>query len=203
MAKSEMNPGVNFFFDKATKWQEEYYKLRTLLLACGMTEEVKWGVPCYSVTSADGKKNSNVVLIHGFKDYCALLFFKGSLMKDPNGILIQQTEQVQSARQVRFTSVNDIVKLKSVLKSYVQEAIELEKSGKKVEFKKTTEYKIPGEFKEKLEEFPALKKAFQALTPGRQRGYLLYFSAPKQSKTRVSRIEKYRQQILNGKGLED
>ena len=203
MAKSAMNSKVNFFFDKATKWKEAYAKLRTQLLSCGLAEELKWGCPCYTVPSADGKKSSNVVLIHGFKDYCALLFFKGALMKDPHGVLIQQTEQVQSARQIRFTDAREITGSKSILKSYVQEAISLEKAGKKVELKKTSEFKVPEEFQEQLDEFPELKSAFKALTPGRQRGYLLYFSSAKQSSTRSSRIEKYKKAILNGKGLDD
>jgi len=203
MAKSAMNPKVNWFFDKPTKWQEEYSKLRTIILDCGLTEELKWGQPCYTISSPDEKKKSNVVLIHGFKDYCALLFFKGALMKDPEGILIQQTEQVQSARQIRFINVREITGAKSILKSYIKEASELEKAGKKVEFKKTAEFKVPEEFQEQLDESPRLKKAFKELTPGRQRGYLLFFSAAKQSKTRVSRIEKYKQAILNGKGLDD
>jgi uncharacterized protein YdeI (YjbR/CyaY-like superfamily) len=203
MKKNAMNPKVNFFFDKETQWKEAYGKLRTLLLSCPLTEELKWGVPCYAVKTADGKKNSNVVLIHGFKDYCALLFFKGAIMKDPHGILIQQTEQVQSARQIRFTNVREITASKSILKSYVLEAIALEKAGKKVEFKKTAQFKLPQEFQEQLDEYPELKTAFKALTPGRQRGYLLYFSSAKQSSTRTSRIEKYKQAILDGKGLDD
>jgi uncharacterized protein YdeI (YjbR/CyaY-like superfamily) len=203
MTKNAMNPKVNFFFEKETKWKEEYAKLRALLLSCPLTEELKWGVPCYAVQSADGKKSSNVVLIHGFKDYCALLFFKGAIMKDPHGLLIQQTEQVQSARQIRFTNVREITSSKSILKSYVQEAIALEKAGKKVALKKTVEFKVPEEFQEQLDEYPELKTAFKALTPGRQRGYLLYFSSAKQSSTRASRIEKYKPAILKGKGLDD
>jgi len=203
MAKSSMNPKVNWFFDKPNTWQEAFIKLRSIILDCGLTEELKWGQPCYTFTSPDGKKKSNIVLIHGFNEYCAMLFFKGALMKDPEGILIQQTEQVQSARQIRFISVREITSAKSILKSYVKEAIEIEKAGKKVELKKTSEFKVPEEFQEKLDEFPALKTAFKALTPGRQRGYLLYFSSAKQSKTRMSRIEKYKQAILNGKGLDD
>lgn len=203
MAKSSMNPKVNWFFDKPNKWQEAYGKLRSIILDCGLTEELKWGQPCYTLSSPGGKKSSNVVLIHGFKEYCALLFFKGALMKDPAGILIQQTEQVQSARQIRFISVREITGAKKILKAYVKEAIELEKSGKKVELKKTSEFKVPEEFKDMMDDFPALKTAFKALTPGRQRGYLLYFSSAKQSQTRISRIEKYKQAILNGKGLDD
>ncbi len=162
-----------------------------------MTEELKWGWPCYTL----GK--SNVVLIHGFKDYCALLFFKGALLKDPNGILIRQTENVQAGRQVRFTSVREIDELEAILKATIHEAIEVEKAGLKVDFKKASEFKMPEEFQNKLDENPALKAAFAALTPGRQRAYLLHFSAPKQSQTRASRIEKRLPQILDGKGLDD
>jgi uncharacterized protein YdeI (YjbR/CyaY-like superfamily) len=192
-----MNPKVDFYFSKAKKWQEEIEKLRIVVLDCGLTEELKWGVPCYTF------QKSNIVLIHVFKDYCALLFFKGALLNDANGILVQQTKNVQAARQIRFTDVREVVKLKSVLKAYIHEAIEVEKAGLKVPFKKTKEFDIPEEFQNKLNKTPALKKAFNALTPGRQRAYLLYFSAPKQSKTRETRIEKSMQQILNGKGLND
>ncbi len=192
-----MNPKVDFFFNKASQWQEEYAKLRTIILDCGLTEELKWGVPCYTF------QDSNIVLIHGFKEYCALLFHKGALLKDPNGILIQQTENVQSARQIRFTTLQEILELEPILKAYIFEAIEAERAGLKVEFRKTTEFPMPEELINKLEEVPGLQDAFEALTPGRQRGYLLYFSAPKQSKTRESRIEKYTQHILNGKGLDD
>jgi len=191
------NPKVDWFFDKPGKWQEAYEKLRTIVLDCGLTEELKWGCPCYT------SEKRNIVLIHGFKEYCALLFFKGALLKDPKGILIQQTENVQAARQVRFTTVNEIVKLKATLKAYIKEAIQVEKAGVKLNLKKTSEFKMPEEFKNKLSETPGLKKAFGALTPGRQRGYLLYFSAPKQSKTREARIEKSVPQILRGKGLDD
>jgi uncharacterized protein YdeI (YjbR/CyaY-like superfamily) len=192
-----MNPKVDFYFSKAKTWQEELEQLRKIVLDCGLTEELKWGCPCYM----HGK--SNVVLIHVFKEYCALLFFKGSLLNDPNGILIQQTENVQVARQVRFTHVREILKKKAILKAYIYEAIELEKSGSKAPFKKTTEFKISDEFQSKLNKMPALQTAFKALTPGRQRAYLLYFSQAKQSKTRESRVEKYTQQILKGKGLDD
>ena len=192
-----MNPKVDWFFSKDTKWQKEYEKLRTIILDCGLAEELKWGCPCYTF------QNTNIVLIHGFKEYCALLFFKGALLNDPNSILIQQTENVQSARQVRFTNVREIVKMDKVLKAYVYEAIEVEKAGLKVKLKKTPDFKIPEEFQKQLDKKPALKKAFEALTPGRQRAYLLYFSAPKQSKTRESRIEKSIKQILKGKGLND
>src|SRR6266540_2802943 len=192
-----MNPKADFYFSKAEKWQEEFEKLRMVCLDCGLTEELKWGKPCYTF------EKNNIVLIHGFKEYCAVLFFKGALLKDGKGILVQQTENVQAARQVRFTNFREIVKMEPILKAYIYEAIEVEKAGLKVNFKKTTEFNIPEEFQNKLDEIPALKKAFGALTPGRQRGYILYFSAPKQSKTRESRIEKCMQQILNGKGLND
>jgi uncharacterized protein YdeI (YjbR/CyaY-like superfamily) len=192
-----MNSKTEFYFSKAKKWQAELKKLRTIILDCGLTEELKWGVPCYTF------QESNIVLIHVFKEYCALLFFKGALLNDANGILIQQTKNVQSARQIRFTNVREIVKLKPILKAYIYEAIEVEKAGLKVPLKKTKEFSMPEEFQNKLNENPALKRAFKALTPGRQRGYLLYFSAPKQSKTRESRVEKCMQQILNGKGLND
>jgi uncharacterized protein YdeI (YjbR/CyaY-like superfamily) len=192
-----MNPNVDFFFDKAKKWQDELVRLRTMALDCGLTEELKWGVPCYTY------QNSNVVLIHAFKEYCALLFFKGALLNDAEGILIRQTENVQAARQVRFTNAKEIAGMERVLKAYIYEAIEVEKAGLKVPLKKTKEFAVPEEFQSKLDKLPALKKAFNALTPGRQRAYLLYFSAPKQSKTRVSRVEKCLPQILDGKGLDD
>jgi uncharacterized protein YdeI (YjbR/CyaY-like superfamily) len=192
-----MNPKVDFFFSKAKKWQKELEQLRMIVLDCGLTEELKWGVPCYTF------QKSNIVLIHVFKEYCALLFFKGALLNDANGLLIQQTENVQAARQIRFTNVREIVKMEPILKAYIYEAIEVEKAGLKVDFKKTTEFIIPEEFQKKLDKIPSLKTAFKALTPGRQRAYILYFSAPKQSKTRESRVEKCMQQILNGKGLND
>jgi len=192
-----MNPKVDEFISKAAKWQEEYKTLRTIVLDSPLTEELKWGVPCYTL---EGK---NVVLMHGFKEYCALLFVKGALLKDENGLLITQTENVQAGRQIRFTNVQEIVKLEPSLKAYINEAVEVEKAGLKVEFKPTAEFAMPVEFKQKLAENPALKKAFEALTPGRQRAYLLYFSSPKQAATRVSRIEKCTPQILNGKGLYD
>ena len=192
-----MNPKVDFYFIKAKKWQEEIEKLRTIVLDCKLTEELKWGCPCYTFN------NTNLVLIHLFKDYCALLFFKGALLKDAKHILIQQTENVQAARQIRFTSVKEITKLASTVKTYIYEAIEVEKSGLKVALKKTSQYAVPEEFQNKLNENADLKSAFKALTPGRQRAYLFYFTQPKQSKTRESRIEKYTKQILNGKGLDD
>lgn len=191
------NPKVDFLFRKAKKWEEELEKLRKIVLDCGLTEELKWGVPCYTF------EGSNIVLIHTFKEYCALLFFKGALLKDAKGILVQQTKNVQSARQIRLTSVQEITKLKPTIKAYVQEAIEVEKAGLKVKLKKTAEFDVPEEFKKRLARDRELKTAFKALTPGRQRAYLLYFSAAKQSKTRESRIEKSRPQILNGKGLND
>src|SRR5688500_11337937 len=192
-----MNPKVDWFFNKATKWQKEFEQLRMIILDCDLVEELKWGQPCYMF------EKGNIVLIHGFKEYCALLFFKGALLKDPKGILVQQTENVQAARQIRFANVQDIVKMKRTLKAYIYEAIELEESGVKVNFKKATEFKVPEEFQNKLDRNRALKTAFYALTPGRQRGYILHFSAAKQSKTRESRIEKCMPQILDGKGLED
>jgi len=195
--RQKMNPEVDFYFNKAKQWQEELGKLRAVVLGCQLSEELKWGVPCYTF------QKRNVVLIHAFKEYCALLFFKGALLKDPNSILIQQTKNTQATRQIRFTSTREIVKMKTVLKAYIQEAIEIEKAGLKVSYKKTSEFAIPEEFQNKLDEVPALKTAFNALTPGRQRAYVLYFSAPKQSKTRESRVEKSMQKILIGKGLND
>lgn len=197
MTERRMNPKVDFFFGKAQKWQVELEKLRMIVLDCGLTEELKWGVPCYTF------QERNIVLLHVFKEYCAILFFKGALLHDANGILIQQTENVQAARQIRFTNVREIVEMETILKTYIFEAIEVEKAGLKVNFKKSTEFTIPEEFINKLEEVPGLQDAFDALTPGRQRAYILYFSAAKQSKTRESRVEKYMQQILNGKGLND
>jgi uncharacterized protein YdeI (YjbR/CyaY-like superfamily) len=198
-----MNPKVDFYFDKAKKWQEEIKNLRTIVLDCGLTEELKWGCPCYTYRTAAGTQNSNIVLIHTFKEYCALLFFKGALLNDGDGILVQQTENVQSARQVRFTNLNEIVKIENVLKAYIYEAIEVDKAGLKVTLKKTAEFSIPEEFQKKLDRSAALKTAFDSLTPGRQRAYKLYFSAPKQSKTREARVEKCTPQILDGKGLND
>ena len=191
------NPKVDFFFNKTGRWRAEFGKLRTIILECGLTEELKWGKPCYTF------QKSNVVLIHGFKEYCALLFIKGALLKDAKGILIQQTENVQAARQVRFTNVRQIVKIEHILKSYIRETIEVEKAGLEVNYKKTSEFKIPDEFQNKLNAIPALRTAFDALTPGRQRGYILYFSGAKQSQTRESRIEKCMPQILKRKGLDD
>ena len=192
-----MNPKVDFYFSKAKKWQEELEQLRMIVLDCQLTEELKWGVPCYTF------KKKNIVLIHVFKEYCAFLFFKGALLNDPEGILVQQTKNVQAGRQIRFTNVRQIVKMMPILKAYIYEAIEVENAGLKVNFKKTKEFSIPDEFQNKLDEIPSLKTAFCALTPGRQRGYIFYFSAPKRSKTREARVEKCIKQILNGKGLDD
>lgn len=192
-----MNPKVDFYFNKSEKWQKELEKLRIIVLDCLLTEDLKWGVPCYTF------QKSNIVLIHVFKEYCALLFIKGALLNDTNNILIQQTENIQATRQVRFSNVQEIVEMETILKAYIYEAIEVEKSGLKVDLKKTTEFIIPEEFQNKLDQTPALKTAFDALTPGRQRAYILYFSAPKQAKTRELRVEKYMPQILNGKGLDD
>jgi uncharacterized protein YdeI (YjbR/CyaY-like superfamily) len=193
----KQNPKVDAFLKRAQQWHDEFRKLRNIILDCGLTEELKWGVPCYTF------QKRNVVLIHGFKEYCAILFIKGALLKDPRGVLIQQTENVQAARQIRFTNVGEIVEIEPILKAYIHEAIDVEKAGLKVNLKKTSEYIIPEELQSKLDENPAFKTAFEALTPGRQRAYIFYFSSPKQSKTRESRIEKYMQQILNGKGLND
>ena len=192
-----VNPKVDWFFDRATTWQKEYEILRMIVLDCGLTEELKWGCPCYTF------QKRNIVLIHGFKEYCAFLFFKGALLKDDKGVLIQQTENVQAARQIRFTNVREIVEMKATLRAYVYEAIEVEKAGLKVKLKKTKEFEMPEEFKKKLDESPALKTAFRTLTPGRQRAYLLHFSAPKQAKTREARVAKCARQILKGKGLND
>jgi len=190
-----MDAKGDVFLKKAGKWQKEVEQLRKIVRDCQLTEELKWGWPCYTF------QNSNIVLIHGFKEYFALLFFKGALLNDANGILIQQTENVQAGRQIRFTNINEVIEMEPIIKAYIYEAIEVEKAGLKVAFKKTEEYDIPEEFQIKLHEFPDLKTSFETLTPGRQRAYLFYFSQPKQSKTRESRIEKCIQQILNGKGL--
>ncbi|UOY90897.1 YdeI/OmpD-associated family protein [Bacillus glycinifermentans] len=197
MTNSRMNPKVDEFLSQAAKWKEEYEKLRNIVLDCELTEEFKWMHPCYTFN------HKNIVLIHGFKEYCALLFHKGALLKDPHGILIQQTENVQAARQIRFTNVQEIAEMETILKAYINEAIEVEKAGLEVDFKKDTEFTIPEELQHKFDEIPALKTAFESLTPGRQRAYILYFSQAKQSKTRESRVEKYVQKILDGKGLKD
>jgi uncharacterized protein YdeI (YjbR/CyaY-like superfamily) len=197
MAMNVMNPKVDFCFNKTQRWQEEIVKLRAIELDCGLTEELKWGCPCYTFGG------NNIVLIHVFKEYCAFLFFKGVLLNDAHGILIQQTENVQVARQARFINISEIIDLAPILKAYIFEAIEVEKAGLKVELKKTVDFKMAEEFQYKLDNIPALKAAFEALTPGRQKGYLLYFAAAKQAKTREARVEKYIPQILSGKGLED
>jgi uncharacterized protein YdeI (YjbR/CyaY-like superfamily) len=192
-----MNPKVDGFLSREKKWQEEFEKLRMIILDCHLTEELKWGQPCYTL---DGK---NIVLMHGFKEYCAILFVKGALLKDAKGILIQQTENVQSARQIRFTNVQEINRLEKTLKAYIQEAIKVEEAGLKVELKKTADYAIPEELQVRLDEHPGLRSAFYALTPGRQRAYIFYFSQPKQSKTRESRVDKFIPKILDGMGLDD
>lgn len=192
-----MNPKVDAYLNRAGKWREEVETLRNIVLDCGLVEELKWGAPCYTF----GK--SNIVLIHVFKEYCALLFFKGALLQDNNGMLVQQTKNTQATRQVRFTDVQEIIGLEPTLKAYIYEAIEVEKAGLKVNFKETSEFEVPQEFQKKLDELPPLKRAFEALTPGRQRAYTLYFSEPKQAKTRESRVEKCMPQILSGKGLHD
>ena len=192
-----MNPKVDFFFEKDSQWQKEYKLLRSMVLDCGLIEELKWGQPCYMFD------NTNIIVIHGFKEYCALLFFKGALLNDPEGILIQQTENVQSARQIRFTSAKQIAGMKATLKAYIYEAIEVEKAGLKVKLKKTAEFPMAEEFRKMLDKKPALEKAFYALTPGRQRGYLLHFSQPKLAKTREARVKKYAPQILKGLGIDD
>jgi uncharacterized protein YdeI (YjbR/CyaY-like superfamily) len=195
MAKK--NPKVEWYFAKEEKWKKEYAALRTIALGCGLDEVLKWGCACYALDGA------NVVLIHGFKDYCAYLFFKGALLKDPKKLLIQQTANVQSARQIRFTKLADITKRKAALKAYIQEAIKVEKSGAKVEMKKASDFKVAAEFQSELDRLPALKRAFEGLTPGRQKAYLLYFSSAKQSKTRVERVEKFLPKILDGMGMDD
>ena len=197
MTKSILNPKVDAFLERTKNWQEEFIKLREIVLACGLTEEVKWGQPCYMF------EKDNIILIQGFKEYCAVLFFKGALLKDPNGVLFQQAENMQSARQIRFTNSEQIIELAPIIQAYIYEAIENEKDGLKVTMKKVEEYDVTAEFQEQLDEMPELKTAFEALTPGRQRGYLRYFAEPKQSKTRTARVEKNIQNILNGKGLNE
>lgn len=197
MTNSRMNPKVDEFISKANQWKEEYKKLRNIVLDCELTEELKWRLPCYTF------EKSNIVIIQNFKEYCALMFFKGALLKDANGILIKPGENSQAQRQIRFTNVQEIAEMEPILKAFIYEAIGVEKAGLKVNFKKTTEYIIPEELQNKFDEIPALKTAFEELTPGRQRQYILYFSQPKQSKTRESRVEKYMQHILDGKGLND
>jgi uncharacterized protein YdeI (YjbR/CyaY-like superfamily) len=197
MTNTTVNPKVDEFLNKSQKWKNEFIKLRSIVRDCELTEDFKWMHPCYTF------ENKNIVLIHGFKEYCALLFHKGALLQDAHGLLIQQTENVQAGRQIRFTNLQEIIAIEPILKAYIHEAIEIEKAGLQIDFKKTTEFIIPEELKSKFDEIPALKAAFEALTPGRQRAYVLYFSQPKQSKTRESRIAKYTQQILDGKGLND
>ncbi len=192
-----MNSKVDFYFKKAGKWQEETEQLRMIILDCGLNEELKWGCPCYTLDK------SNIVLIHDFKEYSAVLFFKGALINDPDGVLVKQSENTQATRQIRFTNIQEVKQMKTILKKYILEAIEVEKSGLKVEFKKVAEFTVAEEFQKALDEVPGLKTAFEALTPGRQRAYLLHFAEPKQSKTRESRIEKNIPQIFNGKGLND
>jgi uncharacterized protein YdeI (YjbR/CyaY-like superfamily) len=194
---NKVNPKVDGYLRKAKKWQEEFETLRMIVLDCGLTEELKWGKPCYTL------QKSNIVVIQGFKEYCALMFFKGSLLKDANGILSRIGEHTQAARQIRFTNVREVVQMEPILKAYIHEAIEVEKAGLKVKLKKTSDFKVPEEFQNKLDSIPALKTAFDALTPGRQRGYIFYFSQPKQSKTRESRVAQSMPQILKGKGLND
>ncbi|PLK44723.1 YdeI family protein [Emticicia sp. TH156] len=197
MEAGNLNPKVDFFFSKATQWKKEYEKLRTLTLSCGLAEELKWGCPCYT------HQGNNVVLIHGFKEYCALLFFKGALMGNADGLLIQQTANVQSARQMRFTSLSEVATQEAIIKAHIYEAIEIEKAGLKVTLKKTSDYAIPDEFQQKLDTNPALKTAFETLTPGRQKAYLFHFGQAKQASTRLARVEKFMPKILEGKGLED
>lgn len=192
-----MNPNVDWYFSKNENWEKEITKLRTIILSCGLTEELKWGSPCYT------HEGNNIVLIHVFKEYCAILFFKGALLSDANGVLVQQTKNVQSARQLRFTTSKEITKLEKVIKAYVYEAIEVEKAGLKVKLKKVAEYSVPEEFQKRLDKSKTLKAAFEKLTPGRQRGYLLHFSSAKQSATREARVEKYIPKIMAGKGMED
>jgi len=192
-----MDPKVDAYLDGAVKWQEEMVKLRNIILDFGLREDLKWGHPCYSY------QKSNVVIIQAFKAYCAIMFFKGVLLQDAHGILTSPGEQTQAGRQIRFMQLKEIYEMEPILKDYIQEAIEVEKAGLKVEFKKTSDYAIPVEFQARLDEMPALKTAFEALTPGRQRAYIYYFSQPKQSTTRESRVEKYIPLILSGKGLND
>ena len=194
---TELNPKVDKFLEKAQSWQAEYRALRAIALDSGLTESFKWGKPCYTL------EDKNIFLIHGFKNFCALLFFKGALLPDPMGILVAQTENTQATRQIRFTDIDEIIEMESVLKGYIRQAIEAEKAGLEVQFKETEEFAMPAEFTARLAEDPDLKGAFEALPPGRQRGYLLHFAGAKQAKTRAARIDKNRQRILEGKGLND
>jgi len=193
----DKNTKVDEYIRNSKKWRDEFTKLREIILEAPLSEDFKWKVPCYTY------EGSNVVMIHGFKEYCAILFVKGSLLKDPENVIIQQTVNVQAARQVRFTNINEVESLAPILREYVLEAIEIEKSGAAVDYKKNTDFDIPAELQSKFEEMPLLKTAFSELTPGRQRGYILHFSQPKQSKTRVARIENSMQKIMEGKGLND
>ena len=197
MTSTQKNPEVDLYLAKVKKWRTEFEKLRGIVLDCQLTEEVKWGVPCYT------DQERNIVLIHGFKEYCALLFFNGALLNDAKGLLIQQTENVQAGRQIRFSSIEQITELETDLKAYIHNAIEVGKAGLKVDHKKTTDFKMPAELQAKLDAVPAVKTAFEALTPGRQRAYILYFSGAKLAKTRAQRVEKSVQRILDGKGLDD
>lgn len=191
------NPKVDHYLAHAKSWQQELAQLRAIILDCKLTEELKWGVPCYTLGGA------NVVLVHVFKAYCAVLFFKGALLKDPEGILVQQTKNTQASRQIRFTNLQEVVEKKAAVKAYVKEAMAVEKSGLKVNFKSTEAFDMPEEFQSRLEDIPALRTAFEALTPGRQRAYLLHFSEPKQAKTKAARVEKCMPKIFSGKGLDD
>lgn len=195
--RSKPNTTTDFFFDKESPWQDAYRKLRTIILDCGLQEELKWGKPCYTW------QGHNILLIHGFKEYCAILLMKGALLRDEAGILVQQTENVQSARQIRFTDTREITKQKATIKAYIFEAIEIEKAGLKVDMKKNTDLVYPDEFQKQLDKSAKLRKAFESLTPGRQRGYHLFFTSAKQAKTREARVEKAIPLILAGKGLED
>lgn len=195
--RSGMNPKVDWFFQKATQWRDEFELLRKIVLSSGLSEELKWGQPCYAY------EGHNVVLMHGFKDYCALLLMKGALLKDDAGILVQQTENVQSARQIRFTTLEEVAGAENMIAAYLQEAIEIEKSGQKVQRKTTADFEVPDELQKRFDANPAFKAAFDSLTPGRQRGYLLHFAGAKQSKTRGARIDKAVDRIFEGKGLDD
>ncbi|MGF6352289.1 uncharacterized protein YdeI (YjbR/CyaY-like superfamily) [Paenibacillus sp. 4624] len=197
MAVQNTNPKVDAYLSKIKTWKDESVKLREIILDCDLTEDYKWMHPCYTV------KGKNVVLIHGFKEYCAIMFLKGSLLKDPHGILIQQTNNVQGGRQIRFTNLEQIIEQEEILKAYIREAIEVEQAGLKVEKKEVEQFAVPEELQQQFDANPAFQEAFEALTPGRQRAYLYHFSQPKQSKTKTSRIEKCMQPIMEGKGLND
>jgi uncharacterized protein YdeI (YjbR/CyaY-like superfamily) len=192
-----MNPEVDWFFEKPTKWQKAYRHLRELVLACGLDETLKWGCPCYT------HGNANIVLIHGFKEYCALLFMKGALMKDPKGLLIQQTKNVQSARQIRFASLDEVTAREKSVKAYVREAVKIENAGLVVKPKRTEDFEVPEAFQNRLDEDATLEASFRSLTPGRQRAYLLYFAQAKQARTREARVQKCIPAILQGRGFDD